>query len=278
MKKLFRILLGLVGLVVLAVATSPLWLDGVARGALQTAATDSLGVRTTLQKIDISLFGGTCALEGLHVDNPSGFSTPHFLHLDQGAVAVNLKSLLGDKVEVPTLTLDGIDVNLEKGPSGANYEVILANMKKDEEEPKEGGKKFVIRQVVVKNVRAHAKLVNLGIVKPTIPVVIDELRLENVGEGGEKAVGLGVIIEGILRGILRGIVEAGKDVLPGEIGDGLGKGLGALGEIGKFGVKILGKGGGKALEGVGKTAEGIGDAIGGLLGGKKKEEEPEVDR
>lgn len=268
MRKIVRVLLGVVALLAVGLLSAPVWLDGLARGAVQVAATDALGVETTLQKMDLSLFGGTCEIAGLHVANPDGFTTPHFLTLSHGAVAVNVRSVLGDKVEIPTLVLDGVDVNLEKGKEGANYDVILANMKKGEEAPEEGGKKFVIREVVVKNVRAHAKLLNLGIVKPTIPVEIDEIRLQNVGEGGEAGVGLGLVIEGVLKGVLRGIARAGKGVLPDDMVDGLGKGLGALAGVGKEGVEIVGKGG-KAV------VEGVTGAIGGILGGKKKEEEDE---
>jgi hypothetical protein len=266
MRKIFRVLLGLVALLAVALLSAPIWVDGVARGAVQAAASGALGVETTLQKLDLSLFGGTCEIAGLRVANPRGFTTPHFLALSRGAVAVNVRSVLGDKVEIPTLVLDGVDVNLEKGKDGANYDVILANMKKGEEAPEEGGRKFVIREVVVKNVRAHAKLVDLGVVKPTIPVEIDEIRLRNVGEGGEAGIGLGLVIEGIVTGVLRGIARAGKGVLPDDMMDGLGKGLGALAGAGREGVEVIGKGG-KAV------VEGVTQAIDGLFGRKKRGEE-----
>ena len=62
--------------------------------------------------------------------------------------------------------------------AGANYRIIMKNLERFEsgEKKDEGGKTFVIRKVLLKNIKVHAKLSIAGVLKPTIPIVIDEIE------------------------------------------------------------------------------------------------------
>ena len=185
MKTILKIVLVLVLLLIIVVATIPLWISPAAKAAVEKGGTQAMGVKTTLAELDIGLFSGTCDLAGLNIANPEGFDTPHFMDLGSGAVAVDIQSLQGDLIEIPKFELTGLDMNLEKGSGQANYEKIMENLQKlstGEEKPKEKepGKKFVIREIVIKDVKVTAKMVGV-----TVPMKIDEMRLENVGSEGE---------------------------------------------------------------------------------------------
>jgi len=252
MKKILLIALLVIVVVVLSI---PLWIDGVAKSAIETGGSDAMGVATTLKDVDIGVFGGEASLEGLEIANPDGFKSDHFLKLESGAVEVALGSLMDDEVVIPTLTLTGLSLNLERTAKGSNYGTILKNMEKGAETTDEPGKKFVIKLLVIRNVDVSAKT-GLGV---TVPLSIDEMRFENLGSDG-SGISMRKLFRYILTGVLNGVAKSGKGVLPDDITKGLNEGLGAVG-------KLLGEGGKSLLEGVGDGAKGLG----GLFGRKKKD-------
>lgn len=260
----------LVVLLIALVATVHLWIDPVAKHAIEVAGTSALGVTTTLDEINIHVFRGEATLRGLNIANPPGYEAEHFLDLGHGSVAVSLKSLGSDTVNVPTLLIEDLHVNLEKNKDGYNYEKILKNLESEPapEEQKDAGpgKSFLIREVVIRNVAVRYD-VNLAVTAPTVRVTIAEKRYENVGQ--DHKVTLSEVMGILLKSVLRSIAEAGGD-LPGDVVQGLGKGVGAVG-------KTVGKAATGAAKGVGGAAKGVGDAVGGLFGGKKKKDEEKKD-
>ena len=264
MKTILKIVLVLVLLLIIVVATIPLWISPAAKAAVEKGGTQAMGVKTTLAELDIGLFSGTCDLAGLNIANPEGFETPHFMDLGSGAVAVDIQSLQGDLIEIPKFELTGLDMNLEKGSGQANYEKIMENLQKlstGEEKPKEKepGKKFVIREIVIKDVKVTAKMVGV-----TVPMKIDEMRLENVGSEGE-GVDMKELIALIVSGVLKGVAEEGRGVLPEGISKGLADGLEGLKGLGEHGEKaaaILEGHEGKATEEIDKAGDKVKDLFG----------------
>jgi len=315
MSRTLKITLFVVLVLALGVGSIPLWIDGVARDAVETGASDALGVPTTLEKLSLSLFGGKAELNRLRIKNPEGYDGD-FFSLADGKVSVTYGSLMGDTVEIPEVTLDGIDLLLIKRRGESNYDTILDHMKGGRKAPEDGGgdapkpepepepapepetpepaaegKKFVIRRVVLRNVRVKAIVRVVGDVESEM--TIPEMQFEDIGSDTDGAQFAGVIREFISK-TLFAVVSQGGGVLPPEITKGLGQGLEGLGNLAKTGVKVLGEGGkkvletgGEALKETGKTAleggkkalEGVGDTakkgIGGLFGGDKKKKEDE---
>ena len=151
-----KILLLVLLVVIVAVASIPLWIDGAAKSAIEAGGTDAMGVATTLKGVDIGIFGGEASLEGLEVANPEGFAAGHFLKLGGGSVAVDFGSLMGDEVVIPRLTLTGLSLNLERTLKGSNYGAIMKNMEKGAGKTDEPGKKFVIKELIIRDVNVSA--------------------------------------------------------------------------------------------------------------------------
>ena len=188
MKRMLKVVvLGVVVLVLLVVGVVFLSIDGIAKSAIERGATYALGVKTTVDKADVGVLGGRFSMAGLDVANPEGFEQDHFLQLGVGAVAVSLGSLREDTVRLPSLTLDNIDMNLERKDGSSNYGVILDHLKSLESgerppEPSDEGprKKFVIEEVVITDVKVD--LIGFGGALNRVEVPIDEIRL-TVPEG-----------------------------------------------------------------------------------------------
>ncbi len=255
----------------LAILSLPLWIDAAAKTAVERVGSHALGVRTTLEELDLSLFGGDATLAGLTLGNPEGFATPHFLELGKGSIAVSLKSLLSDRVDVPSLVLEGIDLRLDRSDRGANYEIILARLKRleGEKKPEKDSKSFVIREVILRDVRVDATLSLAGVRTPTVPLRIEEIRFTNVGEAG---IPLSRVFGLVLKGLLGGVLEAGAGLLPAEILGGLEGGLGALVGVGEVGLKVVGEGGKTIVEEGKKVVKDLTKPLEGIFGRKEKKE------
>ena len=315
MKRVKKFAVGIivgVGIVVLVVIASlVLWIDHVAKAAVEGGATYALGVRTTLDAMDVGVLSGEVEMSELNVRNPAGFKTPHFLRLDDGSVAVSLGSLMEEKVILPELTLSGLNVNLERSGGKANYKVIMDNLKKFEskEEPpadeQKEGKRFVIEKVSIRDVRVNVDLLSIGGELTRIPMTIERIELENVGSDTDRGILLADVIDILIKAILTTVVQKCGDLLPadvlGELNGGLEQlsGLGAtavqvvgrvtsdvqeaaeqLGEMGKEAEEAIGEGAkevGKGLQDAGKELEkGIGDLI-GVGKEKDSDKKPEGD-
>ena len=73
-----------------------------------------------LALLAVGVRSGTLEIDGLKVSNPPGYQASHFLRLDEGALAVGLGSLTKETIEVPSVTLSGVDLILEKKGAAAN--------------------------------------------------------------------------------------------------------------------------------------------------------------
>ncbi len=299
MKWIKRVVVLLVLVVVLVAGIAVVMIDRVARTGVERGGNYAMGVETKLDGIHVGLLSGSVSLDGLSVANPQGFKAEHFLKLGDGSVELSLGSLMGDKVEVSSLKLNHINIALEKDKGKANYDVILENIAKatgSDAEPapdQAEGKKFVIKELVITDVNVKAEVIG-GL---SVPVKIPEIRLTDIGTDSDKGVLLKDLSGIIVTAILATVAEQAGDLLPGDIGKGLQGGLAAVGDLGQFGVLVVGNVtaqagqiAGEAAEKLGETAgqvgekakavgdeankavEKLGEGLGSLLGNKKKEE------
>lgn len=141
MKMLVKLAVGVVVLLLVAVVAVFLFVDAIAKGAIERGATYALGVQTTLGSADVGITSGEFGMKGLRVANPEGFASDHFMTLGSGVVAVSLGTLRQDVVELPLLALSGIDLRLEKKGALSNYKVIVDHLKSLQTGTGAGGKR-----------------------------------------------------------------------------------------------------------------------------------------
>lgn len=282
-----------IGIAALAITQA----DKFAKQAIERGGTYALGVDTTLGSAKIGLIGGTFAMNNLKVANPEKFTTPHFLSLGDGGVAVNYKTLREDTIVLPHLKLSGLDMNLEKASGTSNYQVILDNLKKFES--KGGGASqsgageqpgFIISEVEITNVVVHVDVLPVGGEATRLNVPIDAIKLTNVGSTTDKKILLADLMGVIIKAVFAALIEKGGSIIPSDVLGDLNSQLAQLSSLGEMGVGVaidvggqftnvvggvagqLGEGAGKAVEGAGKALEDATKGIGGLFGGDKDKE------
>ena len=161
-KLLIRGSFSILAIIVILILVVMFFINSIAKSAITSAGSSTLGVDTSLDSISIGLFSGHSTIDGLAVANPEGFDGD-FLDLSEGVLDVNLSTLLGDVIEVQQIALDGLQVEFIQRLGGSNVSKILGNVKKSsdsttEEAAKdkassESSRKFVIDVLKVTDVK-----------------------------------------------------------------------------------------------------------------------------
>lgn len=295
LKKLVTIAGALVVLVIVLFVAALMYINTIARKAIEAGGTYALGVQTTLGSASVGIFSGTFAMSRLHIANPQGFQGDHFLKLGDGGVAVSLGTIMKDVVEMPSLTMTDLSVRLEKQSGKSNYGVILDNLKKLQsgQQPQpasQGGteKKFIVNELAIRDIKIHAELLGApgpagAVLNPvgTFDIPIGEIRLTNVGKTGTGVGGTGVTMKElagiVVQAVMAAAVEKGGGILPADMLGELQNGLGGLKSLSSMGIGAVSTAAGavtgaagEALKGAGKAGEEAKKAID--EGGKKIEE------
>jgi len=253
-------------------------IDTIAKEAIQRGGTYATQTETTVDTVEVGLFEGTFAMTGFTIGNPEGFDTDHFLAMGGTSVKLDPQSIASDTIRVPTVTLNDIDVILDKGASPANYNQILNSLQRFEsgEKPKTapenaGGPRVVVDSLVLDTIDIHlANMPGVGLVASDIAINIPRIELKDVGK--DEPMSTSELINLIVKTVMTAAVEAGGGIIPadvlGELGNGL-KGLASLGDMGITAIggtgEIIGEQLDEVLSGVsdelGKVGEGAAEAV-----------------
>jgi len=293
-RKLMKFALGILIVLVLLLAVVWLSLDFIAKGAIEAGGTYALGVKTTVSSVSLGLLSGQAKVNDLAIANPEGFKTPHLMKAGRIEVAVNTGSILGDTVQVDKFEIDGLDLNLEQKVGSTNVSALLDNIKKATggDKPKDdkkdsGGRKVKVDQIRITNVVAHVQVLPIGGNATTLELKIPEIVLKDITQDNAGGVAVPELMKRLVPAILAAVVDKGKGVIPDadlkRLGNDVAATAQALGAgAGKL-VQQVGGDAGKALEGLGTgiqkigepATKGVGDAIKGIFGDKKKTDAPQ---
>ena len=283
--KLLRILLlsvgGLILLLLIIAFAIFMYVDSLAKQGIERGGTYALGVTTRVQNVDIGLIRGRVEIEGLQVANPTGYTAPHFMRMENGRTEIALRTLRQDVIRIPQLRLSDLELVLERKPGEkANYQVILDNLEKlkgpQKPEPspeKPEGKKVIVDELILRNITVHVDMMRgegaIGqavgqLARVTVP--IEEIRLTEVGQTGSGVAGSGVTLGElagiVVQAVLAAAVEKGGDILPADLLGDVRARLSALGDLEEVRVQISGQISeiGEALENI-KSPEDVQDVL-----------------
>lgn len=264
---------GVLALVVLLVATLPLWIGTVARPVANAVAPKITKTDFNLGHLYLNPYTGRLEVGDLLLGNPEGYSDPRAVELGKLVVDVAVTSLASDVIRIEELTIDGCFVSYSIGGTNGidNISQILLNVSGDSEDVAEAREdaepapeteaeakdavedaaeeladddspakeiRVVIDRVTVRGVKVKLQMF-------TVPV--PDMTFEDVGKdvgGVAPADVVGIIWDRILKGATN--VGDGLSALGGMLGDGAGKGADAVGD----GAKAVGEETKKAAEAV----------------------------
>ena len=222
MKRALRIFFGLVVLLVLLGFGALLFVDSLAKQAVERGGTHALGVATRLDSASIGIFSGRFGLDGLAVANPPGFARPDFFALRTARLELPLSTLLSQRVTIPALELEGIALDIERNAGGTNYGVILDHLTGPDSGSAPGGggsaeagggKTFVVKRLVVRDVRASVQLVPSGGDLTKLDLAVPDIVVEDLASD----MTLPQLCALVVKLVIQSAVQAGEGHLPAEL-------------------------------------------------------------
>lgn len=187
-----RILIG-IGIFLLVVILALLFIrDFLIEHAVEKIGSWAVGTKIEIGYIDTSLFKGKLHLKDLTVDNPPGFHHQHAFELGEIRVALNIKSLFTNKIEVKDIYVSGVNVDYELQLGKSNLGEIQRNLERLEPDdtPTDDDAKskkndapqpqVVIRQLLVENSSLSFSNATLG---TTMKMPLPGLDMQDVGDG-----------------------------------------------------------------------------------------------
>ena len=229
-----RILIG-IGIFLLVVILALLFIrDFLIEHAVEKIGSWAVGTKIEIGYIDTSLFKGKLHLKDLTVDNPPGFHHQHAFELGEIRVALNIKSLFTNKIEVKDIYVSGVNVDYELQLGKSNLGEIQRNLerlepKKDSSDDDKSKKddapqpQVVIRQLLVENSSLSFSNATLG---TSLKLPLPGLDMQDVGDGkpiGETVNDLfGLIFTSIKKAVtgVGGVITDAATGVGGAITDG----------------------------------------------------------
>ena len=290
MKKIIkRVVLGLALIVIIGFVVVYFTLNTIVASEIESAATDALGVDTSVGSINIGLFEGQSSISDLQIDNPKGYQGK-FLTLDDGSIGLSIGSVFSDRIEVKEITLSSIHLNLIERVGGSNLGTILDHANGDsdgddssssESTPDGDEQKFIIDLVSVKDIEITIAIEPVTSENQPTKLTINQIVVRDIGRK-ENGVPLDQVTSILVKSIVGSAAKAAPGQIPSLLLTTMEGGLSSLTHLDLGGVKIdLGTGLADLLGGVdsatqtgskavGDTIKDVGKGIESLIGNSKQ--------
>jgi hypothetical protein len=265
-RRITWILLGIVALVIIALGIVWMNLNGIVRRTVETQASSSLNLPTTVQGARVSIFGGSVSLDDVAIGSPQGFAAPRMFALDGASVDVTYGELRKDPVRIDEVVIDEPKLVIEHKDGKLNFQTL---MQQDSKAPPEGEP----LKVIINELRVNEAQV---VLRPGIPGLANEIQipipsfaLQNIGtgEGAQNGAAIKQVVMQLVTTMAAKASESDK--LPPEVQ------LLLKGNVEQVAREMAMKYGEKALEDVRKNLPPeVGGAVGDVLDATKRGEDP----
>jgi hypothetical protein len=272
-------------------------LNRILHRTIESQASASLNLPTTLGGVNLSLFGGTLDMNNLKIGSPEGFKAPQMLSLGDVDVAVDYGELRNEPVRVQRISLNAPKLVVERSGGKFNFQALMSQDSKPA--PEGEPLKLIIDKLTVTNAEVQLRPGIPG-VPESIDVPLPAIDINNIGtgEGNENGAAIKEVVMQVittmtakasesdkippeLRQLLQLDVNAVAEKLGGEVNkqvqaitgqvqEQIQKNLKDLppGVTEKVGV-VLNRAGAPTTQAGDKVEQGVKDLLGGI--GKKKE-------
>ena len=185
----------------------------------------------TVKKVDMQLFSGAGTINGLILNNPSGYTTTPLFALDEITLDINIESLAGVRdgkpIVIDAIVIDKPEALVEFNETGgSNIQVILDAIDKNIPKSSAGNEtstgqtdspKIRVKKFVLAGVALRVDLTKLG--NTTHKKTLPDISLANIGgEEGLPANELGgVMIKKALSAIWKQAKDSQKDIIKDQV-------------------------------------------------------------
>jgi uncharacterized protein involved in outer membrane biogenesis len=193
MKK--KIIIFVVLALILVIAGTTLYvltnLNSIVKAAIEKYGSQATKTAVRVSSVKIKLRNGEGAVLGLKVANPSGFSFPSIITLDNITVRIEVNSVTSTPIVIDNILISGPEVFYEMKENGtANVDVLKKNLippgSPSEEQSQKSSRdkeiKLTVRKLVFEKGKVHVRIAKL--VDKPYTVELPRLELTDIGKHG----------------------------------------------------------------------------------------------
>jgi uncharacterized protein involved in outer membrane biogenesis len=191
MGTLFKIIAGLILVVVIVVVVGVLNLDRGIKAAVETLGPKYTQADVSLNEVDLSLKTGKGSLRGLTVGNPAGFKTAQAFSLGEITVQVDTSTVTSDVIVIEQIRILAPQITYESGKNGSNLDQLQKNVTAaaggtgetpgtEQDDSAEKAVKLIIRDLQISDGKLSYSNALLG--DKTVDVALPAIQLTNIGE------------------------------------------------------------------------------------------------
>lgn len=271
MNKIVYILGAIIAIIVAAGIYLFVFAGDLVKSAVETIGSDATQANVTLNSVDLDMFQGTGAMQGLTVGNPTGFKTPSAFELGAISLQIDKESIGKNPIVIKSIAITGPVVTYEKADGTSNVDAIKANVdayakkfagsggeaKKESSSGEE--QKLVIEKLTITGGKVNLSAGVLG--GKTLEAALPDITLTDIGKesGGTSPA---AVTKAVIDKLTAGIMSINPEKL---IGNAAKMMEGAVKDA-TDAVKGVTEGAGGVTEGAGKAIEGAGEKLKGLFG------------
>lgn len=283
LKFVWKTILWILAVVVVAVLTLPLWIGPVAKTVANRTVPGITGTAFNLGDFGFNFYTGNVRVGAVTLYNPQGYDPKEAFGLGELKVDMQVLSALSDTIVFNEIAIRDVFVSYVSKDGVNNFEAILENVQKatageekEAEEPaqepeeekgeeKEGAKKkVIIDRFVLDGVK-----VQWG----PVPISLPKIELDGIGrdsQGVDWDAAANEIMDAVMKqmnALGQGLIDLGGAIK--DVGlDGAGKVLDAVKDVDVKGAADAVSGAAdKALDAAGGAIGSAGDAIGSMTEG-----------
>jgi hypothetical protein len=229
-----RIVLVVVLLAVVGIVIVYFSLNSIVRATVQSQATASLGVKTTLGSAALSIFGGSLQLNNLDVSSPPNFSAPDLFTLAAIKMGVSYGQLRNQPIHASEIVITNPDLVLEQANGKLNLQALKDQMPTTPASaaPASSGQpaepmKLIIDHLELQNANVTIRAGIPGLSSP-ISVTVPSLVMTNIGNA--DGAGNGAAMKDVIMQVATSLSARGVDTanLPPEVKALLAGGINGL--------------------------------------------------
>ena len=212
-------------------------LGPIITNALNTYGPDITKTEVHLRSADVSIFSAEVDLRDFYLGNPKGFKSPKAMSVGSIRVNVDESTFTKDTIIIDSIQVLAPEIIYEKVGNTDNFKAILNNVKKrakmpekpsgEKPEKESGGKKLLIRDLVVKDGKVNVSVAMLG-EEESVSAALPDIHLTDLGkeEGGASPA---KVFERVLNLLYEQITSSAvSDILNKKLDEVLGTSLDEL--------------------------------------------------
>jgi uncharacterized protein involved in outer membrane biogenesis len=223
-KKIWRIVIGLLVFVVIAVVVILMYLGSIIAEATRTFGTAATGTKVAVKSVNVSLLSGDLAINKLSIDNPPDYKTKQAFSFDLVSVDLDVNSLFTDTIIVNKIEIANVKIDFEPTlQGGSNLTDIKNNIMKfaqgeeadakketepeadDEVGPPKKAKKVIIKSFIINKGEIR---VSSSMLKTSVAVPLARMELNDIGKESNMGKAFSEIFNKIIEQVVKSVASA----------------------------------------------------------------------